>query len=232
MTMSQPPRTRQSPITRQPTITIASLQVGRVRSEGDPNDRDLLRRAWTTGFSKEPVVGPVTVTRLGLVGDSVADTRNHGGPDKAILCYAVDHYQSWRAEYPELEMAPGGLGENLTLAGGDESTVCIGDRYRVGDCEFEVSQPRQPCWKIARRWGVKTLTKAVAQTGRTGWYLRVLSEGTIAAGEPFERTVRPHPAWPVSRANDVLFGREVDRVAVIELMGLPELARSWKDSIA
>lgn len=217
---------------RQPTVTIASLQVGRVRSEGDPSDRDLLRRAWTTGFYKEPVDGPVAVTRLGLAGDAVADTRNHGGPDKAILCYALDHYRAWQAEYPQLAMGPGGLGENLTLDGADESAVCIGDRYRIGDCEVEVSQPRQPCWKIARRWGVKTLTKAVAQTGRTGWYLRVLREGTITPRATLERTARPHPAWPVSRANDVLFGREVDRAAVIELMGLPELAQAWKDSIA
>ncbi len=216
----------------QPTITIASLQVGRVRSEGDPNDRDLSRRAWTTGFYKEPIDGPVAATRLGLAGDAVADTRNHGGPDKAILCYALSHYRAWHTEYPQLEMGPGGLGENLTLAGTDESTVCLGDRFRIGDCEVEVSQPRQPCWKIARRWGVKTLTKAVAQTGRTGWYLRVLTEGTITPGQTLQRTAQPHPAWPVSRANDVLFGREVDRVAVIELMGLPELAQAWKDAIA
>lgn len=213
-------------------ITVRSIQVGRVRREGDPSAGDPLRRVWTTAFHKSPVDGPVAMTRLGLSGDSVADTRNHGGPDKAVLCYAAAHYRLWAADHPELGMAGGALGENLTLDGCDESTVCIGDRYRVGGGLVEVSQPRQPCWKIARRWGVKTLTKEVAQTGRTGWYVRVLEAGEVAPGQPVTLEHRPQPEWTVARANDILFGRLVDRVAVIELMNLPELADSWKDAVA
>ncbi len=149
-----------------------------------------------------------------------------------MLCYADSHYEDWREELPQLGMSAGALAENLTLRGADESTVCIGDTYRIGECEVQVSQPRQPCWKIARRWGIKTLTKRVAQTGRTGWYLRVHTEGSLQAGQVSQLLNRPHPNWSVQRANDVLFGREVDRLAVIELMGLPELSESWKGDLA
>jgi MOSC domain-containing protein YiiM len=128
-------------------------------------------------------------------------------------------------------MTAGALAENLTLAGIDETGVCIGDRFRVGDCEIEVSQPRQPCWKIARRWGVKSLTKEVTQTGRTGWYIRVITEGTLEVGQQLERLDRPNPDWSVARANDVLFGREADRMAVFELMNLKELAEAWRKDI-
>ena len=214
------------------TITIQSIQIGRVITEGDPQTRDVLQRQWTTGFYKRRVDGPVQLTRLGLQGDAVADNRFHGGPDKAVLCYALSHYDLWSDEHPELKMSAGALGENLTLAGADETTVCIGDRYRVGRCEIEVSQPRQPCWKIARRWGVKTLTKEVTQTGRTGWYVRVITEGMIVAAEQLELRDRPHPDWPVARANDVMFGREVDRAAVLELMNLEQLAEAWRKDIA
>ena len=214
------------------TISILSIQVGRVITEGDPQQRDILQRQWTTGFYKVPVEGRVSLIELGLKGDSVADTRVHGGPDKAVLCYAAAHYPLWLSAHPELAMSPGALGENLTLNGADETSVCIGDRYRVGDCLVEVSQPRQPCWKIARRWGVKTLTKEVTQTGRTGWYVRVLTEGMIEAGQKLELVERPHPSWTVARANDVMFGREADRQATFELMNLQELAESWRADIA
>ena len=214
------------------TITIQSIQIGRVISEGDPATRDVLQRQWTTGFYKHPISGAVELKHRGLVGDAVADTKNHGGPDKAVLCYPASHYELWAKEYPELDMSAGALAENLTLLGIDETTVCIGDRYQIGDCEIEVSQPRQPCWKIARRWGIKTLTKEVTQTGRTGWYIRVISEGTVEAGQELKRVARPNPDWNVARANDVLFGREADRMAVFELMNLKELAEAWRKDIA
>jgi len=212
--------------------TILSIQIGRVLTEGNPETRDALERQWTTAFYKMPVVGPVSLNKLGLQGDEVADTRHHGGIDKAVLCYAASHYDHWATELPQLNMSPGAFGENLTVIGADERHVCIGDRYTIGDCEVEVSQPRQPCWKIARRWGVKTITKRVTQTGRTGWYLRVTREGFLEAGQQLHLTSRPHEAWTVARANDVMFGRGEDRAEVIELMNLPELAAAWRSDIA
>ncbi|MCA9140830.1 MAG: MOSC domain-containing protein [Planctomycetales bacterium] len=212
-------------------IIIDSIQIGKVFTEGDPEARDADTRLWTSAFRKSMVANSVTVTVSGIIGDEVADTKNHGGPDKAVLCYAAVHYLKWKSEHPDLDFAAGGFGENLTLGGVTESDVCIGDRYRSAECLFEISQPRQPCWKIARRWQTKTLTKEVAQTGRTGWYLRVICGGELMAGSTLELDSRPNPQWTIARANDVLYGREKNRIAVQELANLPELSREWKTAI-
>lgn len=217
------------------SINIASIQVGSVVTEGDPSTKDPMLREWTTAFYKHPIDPPkrtIELRELGLAGDAVADTKHHGGADKAVLCYAQSHYSGWSEKHPTLEFSAGGFGENLSLDGCDESSICIGDAFRIGDCEIEVSQPRQPCWKIARRWGVKTLTKEVAQTGHTGWYIRVLAPGEIQTGMELELLRRPHPDWTIARANDVMFGRLSDRMAVFELMNLPELAEAWRADIA
>lgn len=213
-------------------ITVESIQVGTIVTEGDRDAKDANHRQWTSAFRKQVVTGEVTVGPLGIDGDQVADTKHHGGPEKAVLCYAASHYHLWRDEHPELEFAPGGFGENVTLGGATEATVCLGDRWAVGECEFEISQPRQPCWKISRRWQTKTMTKEVAQTGRTGWYVRVLRAGQMRAGDTVTRTANPHPEWTVARANDVLFGREVDRLSVIGLMNLDVLSDEWKQALA
>lgn len=213
-------------------MIIQSIQTGKVCVDGDANSRDPMLRQWTSGFNKQPTYGPIQATTTGLKGDEVADTRHHGGPDKAILCYAASHYELWAAQHSEIQWRGGAFGENLTIAESDEKNVCVGDVYEVGTAVIQVSQPRQPCWKISRRWQNKTLTKEVTQTGRTGWYLRVLTEGTISAGDHFKLIKRPQQDWTVAKANDVLYGRLVDRLAVIELMNLPELSQEWKQALA
>lgn len=224
MTAPTPPKTA-------PAATLQSLQIGRVITEGDASTEDPLKRQWTTAFYKTPITGPIRLTRLGLAGDAVSDRRHHGGTEKAALCYAAAHYDAWQHEHPTLKMAPGGFAENLTIAECEEQTVCIGDRYGINDCRIEISQPRQPCWKISRRWGIETMTQRVTQTGRTGWYLRVLTEGTIDVGNQMKLLERPNPSWPIARANDILFGRETNRMAIHELMNLPELSDEWKQAI-
>ncbi len=184
--------------------------------------------AETTGFYKWPVSGPVRVGRLNLEGDGQADLRHHGGVDKAILAYSADHYAAWRTDIEGWRPEPGAFGENLSIAGQTEQDVCIGDVWRLGDCLLEVSQPRQPCWKIGRRWNIKTLPKQVLQTGRTGWYLRVAREGVIAAGLPMQLEQRPHADWSIARAHRTMFAKLGDADARLELAGLKELAGSWK----
>jgi MOSC domain-containing protein YiiM len=212
-------------------ITIESVQIGKVLTEGNPASRDPAQHQWTTGFYKSPVACVVDMGRLGIDGDFVADAHHHGGPDKAVLCYAAGHYQDWNEELPDLKMGPGAFGENLTICGVDEKSVCIGDQFQIGPCRIEVSQPRQPCWKIARRWGLSTLTKRVAQTGRTGWYIRVQEPGQIQAGQEMSLLERPHPDWSIAKANDVLLGKRKDQMAVNALMNLAELADAWKASL-
>ena len=153
---------------------IKSIQIGCVISEGNPDSRDIVDRTWTTGFYKRPIAGSARVTTLGIVGDSVADTRLHGGPNKAILCYAAAHYTVWAVDHPQLNMGAGALGENLTIDGADENSVCIGDRYELGTCRVEVSQPRQPCWKSAAMG-----SQNVDQRSGTDWTNRL-----VRAGDP------------------------------------------------
>ena len=218
---------------------VQSVQVGKVVTEGDPESKEVTDRLWTSAFRKEPIDHRVVMTSTGIVGDEIANTKHHGGIDKAVLCYAAEHYGKWCDEHPELKedsgrgrFGGGAFAENLTIVHQDESNTCIGDRFTVGDAEIEISQPRQPCWKIARRWGMKCLPKEVGQNGRSGWYVRVTREGEIGAGDQLNLVSRPNPQWTVARANDVLMGREVDRLAVIELMNLPQLANAWKAAIA
>lgn len=168
------------------------------------------------------------VGKLKIVGDGQADLRFHGGIDKAILSYGHSRYEHWRMQMPDHDISPGGMGENLTVMPWTEDDVCIGDRWRIGGVVLEVSQPRQPCWKISRRWQNKLLTKWVAQTGYGGWYHRVVVEGTIAAGDPIELADRPHPNWSIARANDFLFSRQTDASALWDLMNLDVLADAWK----
>ena len=141
--------------------------------------------------SNPSIEGPVAFTALGAAGDEQADRVNHGGPDKAILAYSAEHYREWRTELDRPELPFGAFGENVTIAGLTEADMCIGDRWWAGDVLFEVSQPRQPCWKLARRWRVKSLPAKVIQTGRTGWYLRVLADGELRAGAELELIDRP-----------------------------------------
>jgi len=228
---------------------ITSIQVGRIRTEGDEASKNSMRLRWTTGFYKFPVPGPVRVHFLGIDGDEIADSRYHGGVNKAVLAYSAAHYPVWNDELESADFSDpdsnecgrdafgcGAFAENLTIAEQTEGNVCIGDRFRVGDREdavvLEVSQPREPCWKISRRWKHKTLTKRVAQTGRTGWYLRVLREGMVNVGDGLTMLQRPHPSWTIERASHILFGKEVDRFAVAELMEMPELSPEWKKSLS
>ena len=187
-------------------MKIASIQVALPRTYGTEGAANPMERPWTSAFAKEPVTGTVWLGATNLVGDQQADPRYHGGPDKAVLCYAAAHYPQWREELGR-ELPHGGFGENFTVEGMDESTVSLGDVYAIGGARVEVSQPRLPCWKIARRWGMKDLSARVQRTRRTGWYLRVLHEGHVRAGDEIVLLERPHPDWPVLRASDVLYAR-------------------------
>ena len=176
--------------------TILSIQIGKPRQQvaTDPHDKP-----WTTGFFKQPVGGPVWVGRLNIEGDGQADLENHGGPDKAVLAYSADHFADWIAELGQQvpdaksDSLCGSFGENLSIAGLTETDVCIGDIWQAGDVRFQISQPRQPCWKLGRRWRRADLPKRVVQSGRTGWYLRVLDEGTLSPGDELTLLERPQP---------------------------------------
>jgi MOSC domain-containing protein YiiM len=211
---------------------IVSIQTGRATAYVHQGHVDGEPSAWTTGFFKTPIAGPVRVTRLGLAGDEQADRENHGGPDKAVLAYSAEHYPGWRSHLGQPEMPYGGFGENLTISGLDERIVCVGDRFQAGDLLLEVTQPRQPCWKMSRRWQIADLARQVIANGKSGWYQRVLEEGELSAGSEIELIHRPHPAWTIARASDLMHHKKHDLAAAADLALLPELSAAWKQALA
>jgi len=162
---------------------LVSIQIGQPRTYNDEQGD------WKTAFFKEVVYGPIFLGTLGLEGDAVANTQHHGGADQAVLLYSADHYPLWLAELGQ-DLPFGSFAENLTVSGLDETTVCIDDVFQIGAVQLQVTKPRIPCWKIARRWGIPDLTKRVTQSNRMGWYCRVLKEGEIEAGLAVEMLER------------------------------------------
>jgi MOSC domain-containing protein YiiM len=184
-----------------------------------------------TAFFKDPVEGLVWLGRTNLASDGQADREHHGGPDKAVLAYAASHYPHWREELRVAHLPPAAFGENFTIAHQAEEDVCIGDTYALGEARVQVCQPRRPCWKLARRLGFADLPQRVQQTGRSGWYLRVLTEGHVERGLPLVLLERPWPQWTVARVNDVLYHGREDREAMTALAAVPPLAESWRTTL-
>jgi MOSC domain-containing protein YiiM len=210
---------------------LCSIQIGKPKSYGSEDAVDVHDKPWTTGFFKTPVEGPVFATKTNLADDGQADLKNHGGIDKAVLAYSADHYPKWREELAMPAMPHGAFGENLTISGVSERSVCIGDILRIGTVIFEVSQPRQPCWKLARRWRLHALTGMVVRNGHSGWYLRVLEEGWLAAPAPILLLDRPNPDWPIARANRILHHCKSDLKLTLQLADVPRLAASWVEEL-
>jgi MOSC domain-containing protein YiiM len=186
------------------------------------------REGTFSAIAKEVVTGPVRIGVLGLQGDEQGDTRVHGGPDKAVHHYPFDHYTAWREELGDhARLArPGAFGENLSTCGVTEETLCLGDRLRAGSVVFEVSQPRQPCWKLADRFGVPHMPRFVQDRLRTGWYYRVLEEGVVSAGDRLTLLERPFPDWSIRRLVELLYKRGLDRELLRQARTLP-LPPSW-----
>ena len=211
---------------------LMSVQVGRVQNLGTPGADEPLHRPWRSAFFKSPIAGAATVTALGIAGDEQADNKHHGGADKAVLMYSSDHFVDWRNNFSLEGLAAGGFGENLTVRGFADPQVCIGDHLGIGTTILEISQPREPCSNINRRWGRKGVTEAVAETGRGGWYARVLQVGTLEAGEEVVLLDRPFPALTVASANDAAYGRARVRAAVEALLACPALTGTFKRRLA
>lgn len=211
---------------------ISSIQVGRPVTLGTEGAADFFERPWVTGIFKTPAVSPVRVTTEGIIGDGQADLVNHGGPDKALCAYSGDHYPEWRSLPLLSRMEPGAFGENLTIEGLDEHGACIGDVWQAGDVLLQVSQPRQPCWKLARKWSIREFPEQVVASGKTGWYFRVLRPGQLAVGTPLELLERSQPDWTVVAANAVMHGRPRDLEGAARLADVELLAASWRATLS
>ena len=172
-------------------MKLLSIQVGR------PRQVKWRRRTVTTGIYKEAVTGRILLRRHNLEGDQQADLRVHGGWEKAVYVYPSEHYAFWRSELPGLDLPYGMFGENFTTEGLDESSVRIGDRFRVGRAVVEVTQPRVPCYKLGVRFERSDMPQRFHASGRCGFYLAVLEEGGVGVGDVWELLARKKDAMSV-----------------------------------
>ncbi len=180
-------------------MKIVSVNVG------GPREVQWRGRRVTTSIWKSPVQGRVRVGTLNLKGDEQSDLSVHGGADKAVYAYPVEHYPFWRNELPAIEFPFGAFGENLTIEGLLEADVRIGDRYEIGSAEFQVTQPRMPCFKLGIRFGRDDMIRRFLRSGRSGFYLAVLREGEVESGDAIKFT-----------------GRDPDAPSVADVAALPE----------
>lgn len=183
-----------------------------------------------SGIAKTPVTQALALSAEGLEGDQHGDRRVHGGPEKAVHHYPNEHYAAWAAQLGDLPVlaAPGGFGENISTSGLTEEQVAVGDIFRLGTALVQVSQGRQPCWKLSRRFGVSDMARRVQDSGRTGWYYRVLQPGRVAPDDRIELIDRPAPHWTLRRVWHALY---VDRLNQSELQGIADLdllADGWR----
>lgn len=187
-----------------------------------------------SAMDRQPAIAPVMLRRLGFDGDQVGDPTVHGGADKAVHFYPAEHYPFWMAKLKghQLLSAAGAFGENLSASGLTEDKVKIGDRFRIGGAVVEISQGRQPCWKIDHRFGTHGLSGAFIQTGRIGMYFRVIEEGLVTAGDVIEQVHAAPHNLTVARTFRLLIGgghRTAGSMAGLqECASLDTLAQAWR----
>jgi MOSC domain-containing protein YiiM len=181
-----------------------------------------------TSIWKAPVRGRVHVDRLNLEGDRQSDLSVHGGPAKAVYAYPSEHYEYWRRELPGVDLPWGAFGENLTTEGLLEPDVRIGDRLRAGSAELLVTQPRMPCYKLGVRFGRDDMVRRFLESGRSGFYLAVLSEGGVASGDSVDFTARDDHDVSVADVAS-LYTRSDDQDLLRRAVALPALPEGWRD---
>lgn len=186
----------------------------------------------TTSIYKEPVPGRVALRTLNLDGDRQSDLTVHGGQDKAVYGYPVEHYKYWRAELPGHTLPLGVFGENFTVDGFSEDSVHIGDRFTVGSAEVVVTQPRLPCYKLGIRFGSDAMIGRFLASGRTGFYMKVTREGVVGAGDDMTLIGHDPNAVPVSDITRLhltqKYGPE-DVAQVRRAIAVEALPESWKE---
>lgn len=182
-----------------------------------------------TGICKTPVSGPLRLGRLGFKGDGVGDVKHHGGHDKAVCLYSMDHYPYWEKTLG-VALPAAAFGENLTTRGLLEEDICIGDIFELGTAAVQVSQPRQPCSTLAARYGRKDMAKLVVDSGRTGFYCRVLKEGVVEKDSSFMLKERDPHKITVAFANGIYHHDRTNCDGIRKVLEIPALSESWRSS--
>jgi MOSC domain-containing protein YiiM len=182
----------------------------------------------STGIFKEPVKGRLWVRKLGIEGDGQADLTAHGGPDQAVYAYPVEHYAYWEEQLGRDPLPFGQFGENLSITGIDEASARVGDTLKIGTAVLQVTQPRLPCYKLGIRMGAgKTFPKGFQKSGRVGFYLRVIKEGELAAGDRIERVGVPDSVTIIEFLK-VYGSKRPSRRAISRVLAAPGLSHAWR----
>jgi ferredoxin-NADP reductase/MOSC domain-containing protein YiiM len=203
---------------------LVSLNVGL------PRDVAWQGRTVHTGIWKEPVWGRRVARRLNIDGDGQGDLAGHGGERRAVLVYQVASYRYWEGELGRGPMSPGQFGENFTVDGLADDEVCIGDRYRIGSALFEVTQPRVPCFRLGIRMDEPKMAAFLVSHDRPGFYMRVIEEGEVGAGDRILRVVEGPEGMTVVEVNALLYkpGHSADQLE--RALRIPALSEDWRDS--
>ncbi|MDV3123584.1 MOSC domain-containing protein [Mycobacterium sp. 21AC1] len=197
---------------------------------GMPKDVAWRGKTVHTGIWKTPVDGPVMVRRLNIDGDGQGDLAGHGGEQRAVMVYQTESYDYWAKQLGRADLVPGQFGENFTISGLSDREVCIGDRYRIGDAEFEVTQPRVTCFRVGMRLGEPDMPNLLVAHHRPGFYFRVITEGRVQRGDPIIRTRRGRHAVSVADADALLYLPDRDIGRLREIVDVPALSPGWQQS--
>ncbi len=187
-------------------------------------------RSALTGICKESVAGPVIVTTAGIAGDFQADRENHGGVDKAVYAYAVENYRFWEREFGKT-LPYGQLGENLAVSGMTDDLVHIGDVFRMGQVEVQVTQPRVPCFKLGLRMEDESFVGRFHFSGRVGFYLRILKEGKLSPGDAIERLHSDVGQLSIRDAMLALNKNPRQQEIIRRALQIPALSQAWRESL-
>ncbi|MGC1286694.1 MAG: MOSC and FAD-binding oxidoreductase domain-containing protein [Streptosporangiaceae bacterium] len=204
--------------------TLVSVNVGM------PKDVPWQGKTVHTGIFKSPVAGPAMVRRLNIDGDGQGDTRGHGGEQRAVFVYQLQAYEHWEKYFNRKDFSYGQFGENFTVDGLPDGEVCMGDQYRIGEAEFEVTQPRVTCYRVGMRLGEPELPALLVSHHRPGFYLRVLREGRVQAGDEIVRTRTGPGALSVAGTDALLYLPDRDVAQLRRALDIPALSPGWKGS--
>jgi ferredoxin-NADP reductase/MOSC domain-containing protein YiiM len=197
---------------------------------GMPKDVPWQGKTIHTGIWKLPVEGPAMVRRLNIDGDGQGDLAGHGGEQRAVMVYQTESYDYWRDYLGRDDLRPGEFGENFTVSGLGDRDVCIGDRYRIGDAEFEVTQPRVTCFRVGMRLGVPEMPNLLVSQHRPGFYFRVITEGLVRAGDDIVLTRRGRHELSVADVDALLYLPDRDMDLLHKIVDVPALSPGWQQS--
>ncbi len=197
---------------------------------GMPKDVQWRGKTVHTGIWKAPVEGPVMVRRLNIDGDGQGDLAGHGGEQRAVMVYQVESYDFWKTYLGRDDLQPGHFGENFTITGLADDEVCIGDRYRIGEAEFEVTQPRVTCFRVGMRLNEPRMPNLLVSQHRPGFYFRVISEGVVRAGDDIVRTRRGRHELTVADVDALLYLPKRNVELLRKAVDVPALSPGWQQS--